>query len=121
MLQELLAPRQVMFFLKGGKYLGEVQDLKHLIHDITKLPLRVLEGMLLDESSIYGCLAWTENRTATREVDKVHSLLGIFGIFMPLMYGEAKDHAFKRLCRDFDEHRYPDQVRPSPFVVENSV
>ena len=38
-----------------------------------------------------------ERRHTKREEDKVYSLLGIFNIHMPLIYGEREDKALKRL------------------------
>jgi hypothetical protein len=40
---------------------------------------------------------WAENRKITREEDLVDCLLGIFGVFIPLIYGEARDNAIRRL------------------------
>jgi hypothetical protein len=42
-------------------------------------------------------MLWADSRQTTREEDKAYSLLGIFGVFMPLIYGEGQDHAIKRL------------------------
>lgn len=41
-------------------------------------------------------MAWAANRITTREEDRAYSLIGLFGISIPLLYGEGKN-AFKRL------------------------
>lgn len=41
-------------------------------------------------------MSWAAGRETTRVEDRVYSLLGIFDINMPLMYGE-KENAFIRL------------------------
>ena len=42
-------------------------------------------------------MAWAEKRTTKKEEDKAYSLLGIFHVFMPLIYGEGTEHAYYRL------------------------
>ncbi|OCK97260.1 uncharacterized protein K441DRAFT_548872, partial [Cenococcum geophilum 1.58] len=37
---------------------------------------------------------WVEGREAKREEDAAYSLLGIFDIHMPLIYGEGRKKAF---------------------------
>ena len=44
--------------------------------------------------------SWAENRQTTRGEDKTYSLLGIFGIYLPLIYGEGTEHASKRLQKE---------------------
>lgn len=41
-------------------------------------------------------MSWAARRTATRIEDRAYSLLGIFGVNMPQIYGEGQD-AFRRL------------------------
>ena len=42
-------------------------------------------------------LCWAESRETRRQKDKTYSMLGMFNIHMPLMYGEGRENAFKRL------------------------
>lgn len=42
-------------------------------------------------------MRWACLREATREEDIAYSLLGIFGVNMPLLYGEGRRVAFSRL------------------------
>jgi hypothetical protein len=96
-LQELLAPSIVEFFSKNGKLLGSKKSLEQDIHDITKLPLEVLRGQNFSTFSIEERLSWTVRRTTTLKEDKVYCLLGIFGVFLPLIYGEGETYAMDRL------------------------
>lgn len=48
-------------------------------------------------------MVWAENRQTTIDVDKVHSLLGIFNIYMPLIYNDSKENAMKRLRDEIDK------------------
>ncbi|KAF1365193.1 HET-domain-containing protein, partial [Lizonia empirigonia] len=96
-LQELLAPRSVAFFSEKGERLGDKQSLEQQIHEITGIAIKALQGTSLLSFSVDERLQWAKNRQTTRGEDKAYCLLGIFGIFMPLIYGEGEDHAFKRL------------------------
>ena len=42
-------------------------------------------------------MSWAERRNTTIEEDKVYSLLGIFNVFMTLIYGEGKGKTSRRL------------------------
>jgi hypothetical protein len=100
-LQELLAPSTVEFFSKEGKRLGSKISLKLEIHKITKVPIGALRGQQrLSEFSVSTRMSWAANRKTTFKEDKVYCLLGIFGVFMPLIYGEGEEHASLRLRKE---------------------
>jgi hypothetical protein len=44
-----------------------------------------------------------EKRETTHKEDKAYSLLGIFDVYMPLIYGEGRENAFKRLRDEIDK------------------
>jgi hypothetical protein len=97
-LQELLAPSTVEFFSKGGKSLGSKISLELEIHEITKLPVGALRGQQsLSEFSVPERMSWAANRQTTYKEDKVYCLLGIFDVFLPLIYGEGEEYATQRL------------------------
>ncbi|KAI0002828.1 hypothetical protein F4779DRAFT_602714 [Xylariaceae sp. FL0662B] len=96
-LQELIAPASVEFFSKEGEYLGNKRSLERHICDITGVPARVLRGKALSGFSVAERMAWVETRETTRAEDKAYSLLGIFDVHMPLIYGEGRENAFRRL------------------------
>ncbi|KAH8653982.1 hypothetical protein BGZ60DRAFT_473175 [Tricladium varicosporioides] len=99
-LQELLAPTSVEFFSQHGKRLGDKGTLKQQIHEITGIPISALEDTPLSQFGVEERLLWAENRQTTRAEDKAYSLLGMFGIYLPLIYGEGREHAFKRLRKE---------------------
>jgi hypothetical protein len=102
-LQELLAPRTVIFFSAESKCLGDRKSLKQQISEITTIPLLALQGTPLDKFSTDERLSWIKTRQTTRQEDKAYSLLGIFGIFMSLIYGEGEENAFKRLRKKIEK------------------
>lgn len=99
-LQELIAPTLVEFFSQEGLQLGSKTSLEQLIYEITKIPSRALQGHSLSDFSIEERSAWAETRKTTREEDKAYSLLGIFNVSMPLIYGEGREKAFRRLLEE---------------------
>jgi hypothetical protein len=96
-LQELLAPASVEFFSKEGKRLGSRISLEREIHEITKISIGVLRGQSLTEVSTDERMSWTVTRKTTVKEDKAYCLLGIFGVFIPLIYGEGEEYATLRL------------------------
>jgi hypothetical protein len=48
-------------------------------------------------------MLWAANRTAELKEDEAYCLLGIFDIFMPLLYGEGKEKAIVRLQEAIDK------------------
>jgi hypothetical protein len=96
-LQELLAPASVEFFSRDGKWLGSRISLEQEIHGITGIPVRALRGQRLTEFSVEERMSWAAKRTTTLEEDKVYCLLGMFGVFLSLIYGEGEEYATLRL------------------------
>ncbi|KAH8746821.1 hypothetical protein F5882DRAFT_454954 [Hyaloscypha sp. PMI_1271] len=81
-LQELIAPTSVEFFSEDRKLLGDKKSLERHICEITRIPSKALRG---------------KTRQTTREEDMAYSLLGIFDVHMPLIYGEGRANAVGRL------------------------
>ncbi|UKZ53151.1 hypothetical protein TrVGV298_006943 [Trichoderma virens] len=92
-LQELLAPASVEFFTKGGLRLGDKRTLERQIHEITNIAVEALRGNDLSMFTVEERFKWAETRQTTLEEDWTYCLLGIFGVFMPLIYGEGKTNA----------------------------
>ncbi|KAK4168585.1 beta transducin-like protein HET-D2Y [Cladorrhinum sp. PSN259] len=103
-LQELIAPAVIEFFSKERKRLGDKKSLEQQIHDITSIPLGALQGGPLSDFSVEERMSWTGKRNTTRKEDKAYSLFGIFGIHIPLLYGEGEDGAFGRLREEISRH-----------------
>jgi hypothetical protein len=102
-LQELLAPKSVEYFSAEGEWLGDRESLKHTIHEITGIPIVALSGGSLLDFSVAERFSWAVNRQTTEEEDGAYCLLGIFDIHLPLIYGEGKERALKRLRKEIRE------------------
>ncbi|KAI5984784.1 heterokaryon incompatibility protein-domain-containing protein, partial [Pisolithus marmoratus] len=96
-LQELIAPKQVEFFNKDWVPIGNKQYLAPVLTDITDIPRDVLtHGLAGKRLSVAQIMSWAAYRKTTREEDRAYSLMGLFGVNMPMLYGEGKK-AFRRL------------------------
>jgi hypothetical protein len=104
-LQELLAPANVEFFSQEGKLLGSKISLEREVCEITKVPVEALRGQRLSEFSIDERMSWAAKRTTTLKEDKVYCLLGIFGVYLPLIYGEGEAYAELRLREEIERRR----------------
>lgn len=109
-LQELVAPTIVEFYTVEGKQIGNKSSRMQEISNITTIPTCVLRGCPLSEIDIEERLSWTRTRTTKREEDMAYSLMGIFDVHMPLIYGEGHKKAFNRLKEEIDRDlfRIPD-------------
>lgn len=96
-LQELIAPRLIDFFSLEGERLGNKLTLEPKIHEITGIAQNALRGDVLSNFSIDERMSWAEYRNTTLEEDKAYCLLGIFDVSMPLIYGEGRVRAYRRL------------------------
>jgi hypothetical protein len=96
-LQELIAPGLVDFFTLDCRHLGSKLSLEHDIAQITGIPTSVLRGESLKHFGVEERFSWAANRETTEEEDIAYCLLGIFDVFMPLIYGEGEANALKRL------------------------
>ncbi|KAF2835297.1 HET-domain-containing protein [Patellaria atrata CBS 101060] len=103
-LQELIAPRSVEFFSVEGNRLGSKSSLIQEIHEITGVPVLALQGSRLSGFSVGERISWAARRQTKREEDAVYSLLGIFDVHMPLIYGEGRQKALNRLRREIKEN-----------------
>lgn len=107
-LQELLAPKQVEFFDRERHFLGSKNELKRLISEITNISPDVLAGQDIRECSVAQRMSWAAYRNTTRSEDIAYSLMGIFDVNMPLLYGEGREKAFYRLQEEImkrsDDH-----------------
>ena len=95
-LQELLAPLYVVFFGDDWTEIGSKASLREVISNITGIPSEVLLMNTEAEISVAQRMAWAANRETSRVEDRAYCLLGLFGISMPMIYGEG-ERAFTRL------------------------
>ena len=96
-LQELIAPRQMLFYDKSWNFLGSKYDLLKMLNGITRIDLDVLQdGSQILRKSVAKRMSWAAHRSTSREEDQAYRLLGIFDVNMPMLYGEGSK-AFERL------------------------
>ncbi|KAI1790889.1 heterokaryon incompatibility protein-domain-containing protein [Ganoderma leucocontextum] len=108
-LQELVAPRWVLFLSVEWTLLGTKDTLASVIEAITRIDSSVLrQEKSLDSASVAQRMSWAAARQTTRVEDQAYSLLGIFGINMPTLYGEG-EQAFRRLQEEILK-KIPDQT-----------
>jgi hypothetical protein len=116
-LQELLAPSSVEFFSRECRRLGDKRSLGQQIHEITGIADSALQGAYLSQFSVDERLIWIARRQTKLEEDKAYSLLGIFDVSMPLIYGEGEEKAFRRLREEIDRHLKDLLQRPAPVQL----
>jgi len=103
-LQELLAPVSVEFFSQEGARLGDKRSLERQVHEITGIPIPALQGTPLSQFGVDERLGWATTRQTTRKEDEAYCLLGLFDVFIPLIYGEGSGHAMRRLRKEIDDN-----------------
>jgi hypothetical protein len=106
-LQELIAPHSLKFYNRHWDLLGDLWNFTDEISRRTGVSDRFLAVHArpgapwnyqkpLSKASVAERLSWAASRQTTRVEDRAYSLLGIFNITMPLLYGEG-EKAFERL------------------------
>ncbi|KAJ4376214.1 hypothetical protein N0V83_001496 [Neocucurbitaria cava] len=96
-LQELVAPAICRFYFEDWTLMGEKTEFQDELSDATGIPIHVLEDWeTVSEMSVAERMSWAAYRETTRIEDMAYSLLGLFDIHMPLLYGEG-EKAFIRL------------------------
>jgi hypothetical protein len=97
-LQELLAPSNVHFFDCEWRFFGTKSSLSQGLSGITKIPEAALEGTVAEYTySVAARMSWAAHRVTTRGEDTAYCLFGLFGVNLPLLYGEGAERAFLRL------------------------
>lgn len=112
-LQELIAPAEIRFYDSRWVPFGTRDDNSDKIACITGIDRDILwrvfdDGdldleLVLNEISIAVRMSWASKRETTRSEDIAYCLLGIFGVNLPLLYGEGV-RAFLRLQEEIIKH-----------------
>lgn len=111
-LQELIAPKSVQFYGRSWNYLGDKASLSNVLVSKTGIPSDVLKNTIPPQAySAAQRMSWAANRTTTRLEDRAYSLMGLFDVNMPMIYGE-QERAFTRL----QEHIISKSADESIFV-----
>ncbi|KAI0468712.1 hypothetical protein F4859DRAFT_200300 [Xylaria cf. heliscus] len=97
-LQELLAPPELEFYDMDWNYMGTKRQLAGALAEVTGIDARYHTGeRLLGEACIAVKMSWMSRRQTTYPEDMAYSMIGIFNINMPFVYGESGPRAFRRL------------------------
>lgn len=102
-LQELIAPLNVEFYNSAWDKLGTKESLIDTIAATTGIDVEALKGVDPEHFSVAKRMSWASKRTTTRAEDIAYSLLGLFGVNMPMLYGEG-ERAFIRLQEEIMKH-----------------
>ncbi|KAL1940558.1 hypothetical protein VTO73DRAFT_7993 [Trametes versicolor] len=107
-LQELIVPSRNVFLSKDWRMIGTKASLANVIEDVTGIdPGILLHTRQLHTVSVADRMAWAAGRETTRVEDKAYCLMGVFGVCLPVIYGEGSQ-AFIRLQEEI-MRRIPDQ------------
>ena len=108
-LQELLAPRVLYFYGSDWQEIGARNFLSHTISQITNIDELYFISGNLSKYSVAQKMSWASRRQTSRIEDTAYCLLGIFGINMPLLYGEG-EAAFRRLQEEIIRRSGDDSI-----------
>lgn len=113
-LQELIAPPELHFYSQEWELIGTRTSLQEAITRVSLIPAVILhtsgQQQSLDDCSIAEKMSWAANRQTTRPEDMAYCLLGLFDINMPLLYGEGRVKAFKRLQEEIIKSTNDDSI-----------
>ncbi|KAL4063156.1 hypothetical protein J3A83DRAFT_4107118, partial [Scleroderma citrinum] len=107
-LQELLAPHTILFFTREWTLYRDGTSSNHKQNSIIISELKRATGIALQHLTHFhpgvddarSRLQWASTRCTTRPEDIAYSLLGIFNIHMPVLYGESAENALGRLLAE---------------------
>jgi hypothetical protein len=116
-LQELIAPHEVFFYQRDWRFIGFRSSMATFLSKVTGISHDILcqgtakaqeekthfsrssthKQRTISQFSAAVKFSWASARTTSREEDQSYSLLGLFGLNMPILYGEGGQAAFYRL------------------------
>ncbi|KAI1382039.1 HET-domain-containing protein [Hypoxylon crocopeplum] len=103
-LQEFVVPARRRFFFADWSEIEGGIDLLDALAESTGIDRTLLEDRsLLCNFCIAERMKWASKRQTTRGEDIAYSLMGLFNVNMPVLYGEGASNAFKRLQREIME------------------
>ncbi|KIK47413.1 hypothetical protein CY34DRAFT_799363 [Suillus luteus UH-Slu-Lm8-n1] len=105
---EFLAPKVIRFYQQDWTpYLNDVSsnhkesaEIMHELEDATGIDARTLVTFQPGMRDAREKLQWASTRVTTLPEDIAYSLFGIFGIQLPILYGENKQRALGRLLQE---------------------
>ncbi|KAG1785872.1 heterokaryon incompatibility protein-domain-containing protein [Suillus plorans] len=107
-IQELLAPKILLFYqadwtpylnIRSSNHKGSVTIMQEL-EDSTGINAQALVAFYPGMRDAREKLQWASCRVTTLQEDIAYSLFGIFGVHLPVIYGEKKQNALGRLLQE---------------------
>ena len=102
-MQELIAPNDVCFFDRQWHSFARRGNISHVLEKITGIHSEVLYNhdprVPIKFYSVAQRMFWASKRRTTRKEDEAYSLLGLFNVNIPLLYGEGA-RSFERLQQE---------------------
>ncbi|KIO05530.1 hypothetical protein M404DRAFT_140799, partial [Pisolithus tinctorius Marx 270] len=107
-LQELLAPRTILFYIQNWSLYKNLTSLNHktdttVLEELgraTGIESRFLTDFSPGTDDARSRLQWASLRCTTRPEDIAYSLFGIFDLHLPVLYGESAEKALGRLLAE---------------------
>lgn len=91
-----------------------------VIEQVTNIPSQFLLGVTeLYTASVAQRMSWAAQRDTKRKEDLAYCLLGIFGVAMPMIYGEGGHQAFFRLQEQIMKTTRDDSIFAWGFDIIN--
>jgi hypothetical protein len=106
--QEFVAPRVVIFYQQDWSLYLDDRSPNHKespaimkeLEDATGIDALSLISFCPGMSNARQRLQWASSRVTTLQEDVAYSLFGIFGVHLPVIYGEKKQNALGRLLQE---------------------
>ena len=95
-LQELLAPKSVVFYDREWVEIGSKSYLESCLIEICGIESHFFTYPR--SASVAMKMSWVSRRQTSREEDMAYCLLGLFDINMSLIYGEGQNAFFRLQC-----------------------
>jgi hypothetical protein len=110
-LQELLAPKERTFFSRDWAVIDDKPSLTDMLTGITNIDTKILrDRTLLSTFCTAERMSWASKRQTTRSEDMAYSLMGLFNINMPVLYGEGAQRAFRRLQEEIVRNSFDQTI-----------
>lgn len=94
----MIASKVRHFFADNWSLIENCVDLNRIIAKETGIDEQVLENRdMLSNFCVAERMCWASRRQTTRSEDIAYSLMGLFNVNMPIIYGEGANKAFRRL------------------------
>lgn len=120
-LQELLAPKTVLFFDANWQEIGTRSALAPYVTEATKIaPEFLRQERDVHDASIAQRMSSASLRITTRTEDIAYCLMGLFGVNIPLLYGEGKK-AFLRLQQELIRNDSDESIYAWAFSIWDTI